>query len=87
MEILEENELLPPKESEATTITEHDLMEELHHQLDSLCRCSEQIIEAEGPPQVQRAWRERQKQETESLNCLKQKAAEGLEQGVPQEGF
>ncbi len=86
MEILEENEILAPKQAEAA---EHDLVEELHHQLDSLCRCSEHIIEAEaeGHPQVQRAWRELQQQEAQTIDDLKRKAVESLEHGVPQEGF
>ena len=58
-----------------------DLVEELHDRLGAVWRYGECLAEAEGEPQMQRAWREAQSEELSRIRRLRQVLAQRIEEG------
>ncbi len=60
---------------------DHDLVEELNHRLDALCDYSERIASAEGDPELQQVWRDRQRQERANIRQLRDLIASRMDKG------
>jgi hypothetical protein len=50
---------------------DHDLIHELSKRLDSLWRCDQRIVNAEGRDDVQAFWRDLKRQDQENVQRLK----------------
>jgi hypothetical protein len=59
-----------------------DLVHELSHRLDNLCRYAQCIANAEGNEDVQRTWHDLEHEELDKIRELKELIAARIEQGV-----
>jgi hypothetical protein len=87
MSILEEQETKPAGNIQSPFSQNHELVQELHHRLDALCRYSEQVAESESDPQLQQTWRQFQHQEEECVTTLKEKISGSLNLGIVQDDY
>lgn len=60
---------------------DQDLVHELGRHLDSVCRYAQCIASAEGDAEVQRTWRDLERQELATIRNLKQLIASRIEKG------
>jgi len=68
-------------QSPPTKLHDYDLVHELSNRLDALCRYAQCIANAEGDADVQRTWRDLERQELDNIRELKQLVAARIEKG------
>ena len=81
METVVENPKEHIEAPEALKLHDHDLVHELSRRLDNLCRYAQCIARAEGDAEVQRTWRDLERQELSNIRNLKELMASRIEKG------
>ena len=87
MEAVVENPKEHTEAPQALNLHDQDLVHELSHRLDNLCRYAQCIANAEGDAEVQRTWRDLENQELTNIRNLKELMASRIEKGAFLDGL